>query len=161
MIFAAALLLVASAMMGLTTWFLALLGVVAAAHFGLQITVLGSGLWAMLAILALWSETALVLRQTGVTRDRTPLAEGYMGASVGLTVSLALWLVAVPGALILLPLITGGGCLLTVYRKRRDLNTAVVSTMTLMTDRGDGRYLRGIIQLFVIGLLLRRAFELG
>ncbi|MBI4865484.1 MAG: hypothetical protein HY816_00895 [Candidatus Wallbacteria bacterium] len=156
MLVVASLLLLASALMRITSVALAMFAAAIAAQAGFGRELLGSGLCAALACVALWAETALALVHVGLLRGMAPTAEGQMGAGIGLAIASFFCLVGVPWAVLLVPLLTAVACAAAVVFKRRDPRMAGMAVMALMTDRGECRYVRGIMAMILVAFLLRR-----
>lgn len=156
MLGAACLLLIASAAMGLTTAYLALFAVALTAHFSFRNPALEPGLFAMLGLMALWAETSLHMVQAGRLGGTEPPAEGLVAAAGGLVAGGFLLLIGIPGAEAALPLLTAAACGLAVFRKRGNAERAANAVLSLMTDPGDCRYIRGILGTIAVAQLLRR-----
>ncbi|MBI3892608.1 MAG: hypothetical protein HY303_13880 [Candidatus Wallbacteria bacterium] len=156
MLVAASLLLLASALMGLTSSYLVLFAAGLALQVAFEGDLLGSGLCAALSLTALWSETALSMVQVGVLAGVKPASEGHVGAGAGLAAAAFLCLLGVPWAVALVPLLAASFCAAAVWYKRRSLRLAGLSMMALMTDQGECRYLRGIMTTILLAYLIRR-----
>ncbi len=152
----ACLLLLASFLMGLTGFYLALFAVALAIQLATGVDLLGSGGCAALGVLVVWNESALALHQTGGLAGVRIPAESTVAGGLGLAVAAFLVLVGVPWAVVLVPALTAGGFGFAAWRAWGDPRTASLSTLALMTDRGDCRYLRGLMLMIVVGVLLRR-----